>query len=334
MDLGDRIRWLGQHRLLHAAGLLVERGWLEPEVGELGLAMGDRFTAEDRLATAAEREVVEALADVGIRALLLKGSLLAHTVYPESGSRFRGDMDIQVAPASLESAASALTGLGFARSRISARPTALQSQWIRADDGFCIDLHWEISNRPALARVVDFAELEASAVPVPRLSPLALGLCRAHALLHACMHYFSHHKGVVRPLQWLLDMDLLWRAMSADEQAETMALAREKGLCGVLGAGLDLAVRHFATPVDPAELDDLLMRGRDERLSFYARAEHGSLAHWRFNVASMPSWAERLQYAFSTVLPPASFMRQIYPEGSGLGLPGLYARRLRESLRS
>ncbi len=62
---------------------------------------------------AALAEMLSALEQDGIRALVLKGAALAHTVYPQPGLRPMRDLDLLVAPAGLSQARKTLLHLGY-----------------------------------------------------------------------------------------------------------------------------------------------------------------------------------------------------------------------------
>ena len=90
-----------------------------------------------------------------------------------------------------------------------------------------VDLHWRSSNSPALARLMDYEEMQARAVPVPSLGPAAFAPCPVHALLFACIHRAGHEHapmyvdGVAVPVKdrliWLYDIHLLASKMQGAE---------------------------------------------------------------------------------------------------------------------
>jgi hypothetical protein len=70
-------------------------------------------TARNLSLQAALGQVVAALADLGIPAMLLKGAALIETVYPDIGLRPMGDLDILVPRSSIEEAHGAVEALGY-----------------------------------------------------------------------------------------------------------------------------------------------------------------------------------------------------------------------------
>src|SRR6266545_1333988 len=67
----------------------------------------------DRLERALD-DALQALDAARIRAVALKGPVLAERLYPEARARFSADLDLLVAPADLERATAALSALGYA----------------------------------------------------------------------------------------------------------------------------------------------------------------------------------------------------------------------------
>lgn len=69
--------------------------------------------------------VMLALEAAGVEFVLLKGSVLAFTVYPDPSCRFRSDIDAWIDPADHERAAPALASLGYAHVETPGRPHTL-----------------------------------------------------------------------------------------------------------------------------------------------------------------------------------------------------------------
>lgn len=156
------------------------------------------------------------LAQAGVRAVLLKGTALAHGVYAASSLRPRGDTDLLIAPAMRQTATEILTAHGFHLGSDHEAERMPQEEWHLAHaDGshHAIDLHWNLLRPWALADLFATEDLLSRAIALPRLSPRALTLPPAHALLHACVHRAYFVGNAVQyggdRLIWFHDMRLL-----------------------------------------------------------------------------------------------------------------------------
>lgn len=144
-------------------------------------------------------EAIDALAQAGIDALLLKGAALAHTLYGPGEERGYFDVDLLVAPSDRDGAGRVLEELGYqnlsGRYGVDDIAGVLHAQvWSRTTVGFgntAIDLHWRLDGCRASAEVVwqalrsDRGTVEVAGRSVPTLGPPAMAL---HVALHAAQH--------------------------------------------------------------------------------------------------------------------------------------------------
>ena len=329
-DDAERLSWLGRHRLWLVADLLLERGLVSPQLARLAGQLAAPQHAAMQRQSNEERRVLNALVAADIDVLVLKGALLAQTVYPRPESRFRSDMDLFTEPGQVPKVEEALGALGYARPWEIQSPKELrQSLWERraGKQSFLIDLHWDLRNHPALQQRFSFDEVMAQSEPLPGLGEGARGMGRVHALLNASMHYFNDYADQ-RPAQGLLDKDLLWRAMSADEQGQCMELACRRGLAGLLAESLAQSRDLFGTPVTGQQIDELRAAGRNQWATRMVHAnEKRHSAYW-FALRSEPGLRRKLVRIRSELFPPVRYMREAYPASSRFGLLGLYLQRI------
>lgn len=330
----EKHAWLGRNRLWPVADILLERGSIPPGLAAIAQKSAQAYEGSMMRQLEEERRVVSTLVEVGATVLVLKGALLAQTVYPRPGSRLRGDLDLLTEPGQLENVENALVALGYRRPMEIQSPMPMRQRlWTRSEDRetFSVDLHWDLRNHPALQGRLGFHELLRHAEPLPGLGSGALGMGRPHALLNASMHYFNDYADD-RPRQWLFDKDLLWRAMTPNERAQTMQMSRECGLSGLLAESMLRARRHFHTPLTDSEIESLRASGAGQWCTGLVRANEARWSAYWFALRSEPDLRRKLLRIRRGLFPPASYMRQLYPDGSRLGILGLYTRRLRASL--
>lgn len=115
--LAAAVRARGAAALIAAATREGVSGWLAYTAGtdldpEL-TALRRRVMLEESLRADEMRRVIAALAAGGVRAVILKGSALAYTHYPEPWCRTRADLDILVARGQRADAGRLLQGIGY-----------------------------------------------------------------------------------------------------------------------------------------------------------------------------------------------------------------------------
>ena len=124
--------------------------------------------------------VMRALHGAGIESVLLKGSVLAFTVYPDSSCRDRCDIDVWIDPAEHERAARALAGLGYRFAEKQDRPhplaLALGGEMQMVNDRLgceLLELQWPAFRGEwcRLATKIDQADAWSRRIPCPRALP-------------------------------------------------------------------------------------------------------------------------------------------------------------------
>jgi hypothetical protein len=287
-----------------------------------------RAAAVEPLRLADLRKVLAALRARGIEALILKGTALAYDLYDAPEQRPRGDIDLLVDRTEMDAVRDVFHELGFRERLTSGDEHGLRQQLFLRTDDFGVehayDVHWEIANQELFAGTLTAAELRPRAHPLPRISPLAFGLPRAEALLHACIHRIAHHHDDER-LIWLVDIQLLRGAMPRDEHARFWRLAAERGVVGVCLRSVAVTEEWLGVRGPHAEefLSDAEL-GREEPTRVYlaAKSRGGVLIA---DLRSLP-WRARLQRLWQLAFPPREFMRASFSDVRA-PLPLLYVWR-------
>ena len=334
--LAGQLRWLRANRLLGVVDLLVERGVVLPAVRNLAGPLIERHGLVPARQMAAESEVMGSLASGGVRALALKGLLLSHTVYPEPNQRLRVDLDVLVSPEELEPARKTLKEIGYRPMFSVPGGTPLEQEaWVRQTHGFghMIDLHWRLRNHPCLRERFDFEPQWQESIALPSLAAGARGQGRVHALINASMHWFDSLYADDYPLVWLFDKDLLWRAMSDAERRQTEHMAGERGLAGLLAESLRQARGHFSTPVDDDTIERLAHAGQGRRPTRLLSVRHSRLRAHLFALRCEPGLRGKAWRLKESLFPPASHLRERFPDGSRFGVAGLWGRRIGKRLK-
>ena len=341
-----RLKWLAKHRLLGPSEILVARGLIPADLGHLAQAVTEKSPRVSAAQISEERRVVTALGTDRCRALVLKGCLLAHTVYSAPNQRWRADLDILVDSQSVAQSREILDRLGYRPlTSVQGGTPIPQETWSIGDpssgkrsngnrsnntrqDRRFVDLHWMLRSHPLLRDRLGFNEQWERAIALPQLASEARGQCLVHALLNAAMHWFDRLYAEPRPLGWLLDIDLLWRALDTGEEDCLVDLAQEREISCLVLACLQMCQRLFETPIKPGLLDRLECSAQNELAGGLLKVDQSPLRAYWFALKCEPGWGGRVKRLKASLMPPAQYMYERYPERSKFGLLGLYARRI------
>lgn len=320
------------HRLLPVAGLLSNRG----DLGDSGrvvaaLAEACKSAAGNDAWSRRESSTLKALLAADVDVIVLKGALLAYTVYPSPAARIRTDTDVLVPRDQVERAVSVLKQLGYETPyEVTGTVNPTQHMWVFRGErpAHAIDLHWSLSQHPAFDGLFLFDSLRANAIPVEGLCARAMGLCAEDAVLHACIHYFGHHQGEFRPLQWVLDVDLLWRSMDDDARARVVQRAATLQISGVVAALLEESRSLFSTPVAISDLRELQLAGESQWRTGACAESSSKLNNFIFSLRSEPTLEARALRIWRTLVPPVEYMRERSQSTSNVALLWSYVERM------
>jgi Uncharacterised nucleotidyltransferase len=298
----------------------------------------DELAVKARAATGQEllrgveiRAVIEALATAGIRALLIKGTPLAYSVYPTPAARPRDDTDLMIPAAHVDAARGVMASLGYTDTVYC---SDLFSQFeVQKRDRFGVvhafDVHWKISTQPVFADALSYSEMLRDAVPVPALGAAAFAPGPVDALLLACIHPAMHHQNAER-LLWIYDTHLLASLLTDDELCDFARRAVRKRVAAVCAHRIRLAHAMFETRVPAAAMRELSAAGDEPSAAYLA-----SQRRWRHELISsvrgLPRVGDRVALLRNVLLPSPSYMLGTYGlRGKPLApwlLPALYVHR-------
>ena len=320
-------QYLASNRLLPALPVLADLGAIDAATARALEPLAERVKTKDDWRMDWEEGVFIALAEAGIPVICLKGAALARWLYPKPEQRARVDLDLFVAPESVVSAEEVLTTNGYRPQPETASVT--QRAWADTETGRgVIDLHWHLSDQPALRSGFEFDRLWQSAVPLDaRFSDLRR-LDRVESLLHAVAHYYGGDPRHPKLDAWLLDMLLLARELDSDETSRFESRCRQVGIAGLAALGLQAASEVFSTVVDNKLLARLKARGRNEWRMQLATGPRGGLHDLWLGLCGQPTVRDKLRFLREQFFPSAAYMFRKYPGASKWALPWLYVRRI------
>jgi len=203
------------------------------------------------------RKAIGRMATCGISPMVLKGPVLAPTIYAEPVFRPYSDIDLNVLDRDEARAVNALLDLGYVELPDLAEEEYRQHgahvhehgyhrQFISTDRNVVVELHTDplqLGLRPSCEE-----ERWSRALPAPGL-PNAVMLCPEDQLVQLSVHVHKH--GFDR-LIWLKDIDLLLRKHSHDlDWRVVLDVARKEGVRGSVWYTLELASRLLSAPRPP-----------------------------------------------------------------------------------
>jgi hypothetical protein len=319
---------------LRREGLAAYVAWLRPDVTVL--ADDRRRAVLDASVQHAElARVCGGLVPAGITPVIFKGGAWSHTDYPQPWCRPSIDLDLLILPEQREDAFRILLGLGYIRAG------RLPGELVNGQEVFervivsgmtmAVDLHWQVSNRVRMTRMMPTAQVVARAVPAPFAGDGARRMSDRDGLLIACLHPTAHHPKHAS-MKWPLDVALIARRLSVDDAEAFRAHVRTLGVSALVAQ----ALRHAQMLVVPdtvpllreALIDAMAADGAHDGSRAWLDPNRDQLQDAWDDLRALPEWSDRYRLMREHLVPPASFMRAKYPTMPAVALPLLYAHRM------
>jgi len=259
--------------------------------------------------------------------IVFKGQALAHCLYPHSWLRPRGDVDVLVPGDDDAALAPLLEAAGYRRGvAIDGGLVMTQAVYRRTATGIehSWDVHWRISNRPALADAMGYAQMAHGADTLRAADVSFPAAGTTDALLAACIHLAGHYLDDIK-LIWLYDIHLLAGSLSDAERGRFLRHAASgPALHAACSAGLALAHDHLPS----TSLAGLKNALGDDGAGYARRAYAGHLLQDIRALRGADRWRLLRQHLF----PSARYMRERFGVRRRAALPWWYAVRLARAI--
>jgi Uncharacterised nucleotidyltransferase len=328
------LRSIFQQRLNGLALAAVEAGDLRLPADQEEQLLGHHRQAMVH-ALAVELEILDLasrLQQEDIRFIVLKGSAVAHTFYPDASWRPFGDFDLLIMTSDWRRTCERLADLGYRRRFLEPRAgfterfgrTALHE----SPSGIEVDLHRNLAAGPftfwigsddLFDHVASFSLAERS---LPRLDD-------SLAFLHACIHAILG----ARPPLLLPLRDIAQIAETGTIQWELLGeLAQRWKLRAVVQFAIDATIRTFGFVAPEAANIAFGQHTRRERsaLNAFVTTRRNRGARSVAALAAIPSFRDRLAYMRALIIPDRAFLA----EQAGNWETPTYLARWRMALRS
>ncbi|MDJ0641439.1 MAG: nucleotidyltransferase family protein [Erythrobacter sp.] len=282
-------------------------------------------------------DLIEALDLAGIDALVLKGSALAYSVYPEPALRRRGDSDLLIEATDRDMVRAVFRASGFSQwSDVRPLQECWQSSHVLGFD-HTVDLHWRLSASPAVSALLESNLQRRRVVALPDLSANAKGIGPIDNLLLICINRAAHGRFGYQVgdavlfendrLIWALDIHLLVAKFSETDWEELSQSARASGSSDIVLAGLNLARRSLGTEIPSAALNALEQGSGDARLRHYLAYASGR-ERFMLDLLASPSLNEKIRLIALKLFPTKEQLLERYPDANHWPLAVLRVRRL------
>ncbi len=199
------------------------------------------------------KELADAFREEAIDFLVLKGSALRRTIYPDPALRPVRDLDILVKTAQFKTARTLLKQTGYIRRHRYASHEVFR----HAEDSkkyFPVELHWTLGGFPVSLSAAAIDELFLRAVKVESAGLSFPTLHPVDALNLAAMHMIKHCS--VNRMIWIYDLALLVQKLSGpDDWKLLQKICREWGSRGAIEKAIKGA-REWTGLSLPKEFED------------------------------------------------------------------------------
>lgn len=284
--------------------------------------------------------VLEQFSEHGLEVLVIKGSALAYSIYPDPWQRSRLDTDLFIQESDLAIAAQLLEFAGFeADAALPGRLAMAELAFYREDEFgviHAIDLHWRLNNNWRLARAITFHSIWQNRMPLPGLSSSAFRPDHAASMLIACVHRvahadeFAYHQTTRDKMKsdatiWAYDIHLLSSVLQDPDWKAICDLAITARLGAVVLEGLDRSRCLFESPI-PDWVLDRLERAPDQIL--VQQFSRRIFSEW-VSFRAIPGVGHKLRFLREQLFPDVTYMKMRYP---GQWLAWAYAKRIASGL--
>ena len=267
--------------------------------------------------TAGLIDLLGALDDADIPAMLFKGPALALAAYGNLALRPFSDLDILVRTADLPRTVDLLRSRGFTRKlelRAAQKRAYVQFQYASAFNGVeeqvHVDLHWRFAKRYFVIGLRP-QTLWQESTPVPLPGARARTFSPEVLLLLLCWHGAKHGPTPWPRALWVCDVAELIRATPRLDWSKVLEHARRHGGQRILRLGLALAGDLFGAPL-PGDVRERIRRDRvvrelaaPIRASLFESADPGRLKdRIRFEIRVRERLRDKLAYALTRLLLP------------------------------
>lgn len=263
---------------------------------------------------------LDALSQANIPVITLKGAALASVLYKNPMLRPMRDLDLLIDATDVERAQTVLETLDY----VPMKPELHTGAFVQYENEIALlkqtsaplalEVHWNLIDSPYYQARVQMEWFWKTTRELKSKGTTRRVLGKEAQFLYACAHLWLHHRG--DELLWLNDLRMMLQADASQlEWAELFARAEEFSWTLPLqqtllhlreewDAELPLATREWLKGTQPSAHEAKQIVRVRERASVGRRFWH--------DLATLPSWNQRANFALVNLFPSRAYMRQRY----------------------
>ena len=299
--------------------LAAEQGTLPADLAAKTSKLKAMMIANDTLKQIELATLFDALNQAGISSVLIKGSALAYSLYPNPWLRPRSDSDILIAPADLSGCETVFKQLGYQKLfAINGEYVSYQNTYGKAlagDSFINIDLHWHINNRQMLSQTFTSKALLEDGQTLSHLSKAELNTnvnipSMIDSLLIACLHRAGHHNKEER-LTWLYDIHLLANRLCKDQWQQLCHRAEAKKIAAITLDALQTCEHILETKLNNDSVTRLTQAAtKHEPSAIFLNRQLSERHYFWADLKSMPNLRSKLGFIRESLLPSPAYVRK------------------------
>ena len=290
--------------------------------------------ASDMLLELELKKVLQAMDDIVIHPVLIKGTPLSYTLYPGPGLRPRCDSDLLIAKEDVSKVSALMEQLGY-QIYYDADVEFISTQSTFEKQGslgqtYAYDIHWQINNNSrSFSAELNYSHLFSTSKAIPRLGQNARTLDTIDALLLACFHRAGHFSHSGDRLIWLYDIHLLMNALDEHEFDLFYQRAKKIEIVTICADAILTAQDWFSTSITESRMKRLITLPEIEASTVYLTSgrQIGIKNHALLELKELSSMRDKFHYLFEKIFPPVNYMLWRYDTKRKYLLPFLYLYR-------
>ena len=273
-------------------------------------------------------KVLKAFTDACIDVIVLKGAVLAETVYKNIGLRTIGDVDVLVKRGELHVAKHVLARLGYIPMQCDLtqwhgdRGRQLTHMHLPpyCKQGLSIEVHWDIQTLASPYRI-DINAFWSNARPTTIADVDALMLAPEDLLLHLCLHLDQHLRSGAIPLRWYCDIaEVIQHYETEINWNYLIQNSKNQGIENPLYQALYIVSNYFATYMPKAVFKALKPNNFDSydvdnhfriSLSGKIKKEKEGMGYFRV-ITKVDGIGNKAHLLFDALLPSKEYMMRYY----------------------